>query len=100
MRPISIHAICVEVILDLADADGDIAAINEYQISMVEIARHFDQCKIFVCLRIVDVGNSVAKLRRHYRHGGYIARGWMAISNRGEISQPTTLRTFPNYSHG
>ena len=90
----------MEVILDLADADGDIAAINEYEISMVEIARHFDQCKIFVCLRIVDVGNSVAKLRRHYRHGGYIARGWMAISNRGEISQSTTLRTFPNYSHG
>ena len=100
MRPISIHAICVEVILDLADVDVDVAAINEYEIFMVQIARHFDQCKIFVCLRIVDVGNSVAKLRRHYRHGGYIARGWMAISNRGEISQPTTLRTFPNYSHG
>ena len=100
MRPISIHAICVEVILDLADADVDVAAINEYQISMVEIACHFDQCKKFACLRIVDLGNSVAKLRRHYRHGGYIARGWMAISNRGKISQPTTLRTFPNYSHG
>ena len=91
---------CVEVILDLADADVDIAAINEYEIFMVQITRHFEQCKKFVCLRIVDVGNSVAKLRRHYRHGGYIARGWMAISNRGEISQSTTLRTFPNYSHG
>ena len=90
----------MEVILDLADADVDVATINEYEISMVEITRHFDQCKKFVCLRIVDVGNSVAKLRRHYRHGGYIARGWMAISNRGEISQSTTLRTFPNYSHG
>lgn len=90
----------MEVILDLADADVDVAAINEYEISMVEIARYFDQCQKFVCLRIVDVGNSVTKLRRHYRHGGYIARGWMAISNRGEISQSTTLRTFPNYSHG
>ena len=90
----------MEVILDLADADIDIAAINEYEIFMVQITRHFDQCQKFVCLRIVDVGNSVAKLRRHYRHGGYIARGWMAISNRGEISQSTTLRTFPNYSHG
>ena len=90
----------MEVILDLADADVDVAAINEYEISMVEITRHFDQCKKFACLRIVDVGNSVAKLRRHCRHGGYIARGWMAISNRGEISQSTTLRTFPNYSHG
>ena len=90
----------MEVILDLADVDVDVAAINEYKISMVEIARHFDQCKKCVYLRIVDVGNSVAKLRRHYRHGGYIARGWMAISNRGEISQSTTLRTFPNYSHG
>ena len=90
----------MEVILDLADADVDVAAINEYEISMVQIVRHFEQCKKFACLRIVDLGNSVAKLRRHYRHGGYIARGWMAISNRGEISQPTTLRTFPNYSHG
>ena len=89
----------MEVILDLADADVDIAAINEYEISMVQITRHFDQCKKFVCLRIVDVGNSVAKLRRHYRHGGYIARGWMAISNRGEISQSTTLRTFSNHAH-
>ncbi len=107
---------CVEVILDLADADVDVAdadvdvadadvdaadaAINEYEISMVHIARHFHPRKKFACLRIVDVGNSVAKLRRHYQHGGYIARGWMAISNRGEISQPTTLRTFPNHSHG
>ena len=97
----------MEVILDFADADVDVAdadvantAINKYEIFMVQIARHFDQCKKFVCLRIVDVSNSVAKLRRHYRHGGYIARGWMAISNRGEISQSTTLRTFPNYSHG
>ena len=90
----------MEVILDLADADVDVAAINEYEISMVQIARYFDQCQKCVCLRIVDVSNSVAKLRRHYRHGGYIARGWMAISNRGEISQSTTLRTFPNYSHG
>ena len=95
----------MEVILDLADVDVDVAdaadtAINEYEISMVEITRHFDQCKKFACLRIVDVGNSVAKLRRHYQHGGYIARGWMAISNRREISQPTTLRTFPNHSHG
>ena len=89
----------MEVILDLADVDVDVAAINEYEISMVEIARHFDQCKKFACLRIVDVGNSVAKLRLHYRHGGYIARGWMAISNRGEISQSTTLRTFPNHSY-
>jgi len=93
----------VEFILDLADADVDVAdvdadadvadaadaadtAINEYEISMVHIARHFHPRKKFACLRIVDVGNSVAKLRRHYRHGGYIARGWMAISNRGEIS--------------
>ncbi len=90
----------MEFILDLDDADVDVAdadadadvadaadtAINEYEISMVEITRHFDPRKKFAYLRIVDVGNSVAKLRRHYRHGGYIARGWMAISNRGEIS--------------
>ena len=97
----------MEVILDLADADVDVAdadvantAINKYEISMLHIVRHFHPRKKFAYLRIVDVGNSVAKLRRHYRHGGYIARGWMAISNRGEISQSTTLRTFPNYSHG
>ncbi len=102
----------MEVILDLDDADFDVAdadadvadaadtAINEYKISMVHIVRHFHPRKKFAYLRIVDVGNSVAKLRRHYRHGGYIARGWMAISNRGEISQSTTLRTFPNHSHG
>ena len=83
----------MEVILDFADADVDVAdadvantAINKYEISMLHIVRHFHPRKKFVCLRIVDVGNSVAKLRRHYRHGGYIARGWMAISNRGEIS--------------
>ena len=97
----------MEVILDFADADVDVAdadvantAINKYEISMLHIVRHFHPRKKFAYLRIVDVGNSVAKLRRHYRHGGYIARGWMAISNRGEISQSTTLRTFPNYSHG
>ena len=67
---------CVEVILDLADADVDVAAINEYEISKVQIVRHFDQCKKFACLRIVDVGNSVAKLRRHYQHGG-IHRLWL-----------------------
>ncbi len=33
----------MEVILDLADADFDVAAINEYEIFMVQIARHFDQ---------------------------------------------------------
>ena len=83
----------MEFILDVADADVDVAdadvantAINKYEISMVHIVRHFDPRKKFAYLRIVDVGNSVAKLRRHYRHGGYIARGWMAISNRGEIS--------------
>ena len=83
----------MEVILDFADADVDVAdadvantAINKYEISMLHIVRHFHPRKKFAYLRIVDVGNSVAKLRRHYRHGGYIARGWMAISNRGEIS--------------
>ncbi len=90
----------MEFILDLDDADVDVAdadadadvadaadtAINEYEISMLHIVRHFHPRKKFAYLRIVDFGNSVAKLRRHYRHGGYIARGWMAISNRGEIS--------------
>jgi len=67
---------CVEVILDLADADFDVAdadvdvadadvdaadaAINEYEISMVHIVRHFHPRKKFACLRIVDFGNSVA----------------------------------------